>query len=387
MLRLSTSTATSIKATPLLKAKTTARAPSLPTRATSASLARVLIASKTRLTREVARGLAKRRNACVVRAASTNDDDEDSTSTSASSSSTSSSSVSLPLVGEDAALFDLSAQSSPRWIFFGAELTVVMIILWFAWLSPETGFARSWVRFFEDAVGGDSTVAMVLQLSAFAALHSGLAFLRPWGEAAVGPRAWRVLFAGLSLPLAASSVAYFINHRYDGVPLWDLRGAPGLRPLLWGANFLSFFLLSPSTFNLLEVAAVDEPRLHLWETGVARITRHPQAWGQLLWCAAHTAWIGSSFMVATSAVLCLHHALSIPHGDYRLRRKHGEAFDAVEARTSVLPFAAILDGRQELPEDYWREWARAPYLAIAAATLGAYLVHPLMEAGSYSLKL
>jgi len=92
-------------------------------------------------------------------------------------------------------------------------------------------------------------------------------------------------------------------------------------------------------------------------------------------------------MVATSAVLCVHHLLSIPHGDFRLRRKHGEAFDAVKARTSVVPFAAILDGRQQLPEDYWKEWVRAPYIAIAVVTLGAYLVHPLMQAGSYSLKL
>ena len=39
-----------------------------------------------------------------------------------------------------------------------------------------------------------------------------------------------------------------------------------------------------------QVAAVDEPKLHLWDTGVTRITRHPQAFGQLIWCIAHTAW-------------------------------------------------------------------------------------------------
>ena len=49
-----------------------------------------------------------------------------------------------------------------------------------------------------------------------------------------------------------------------------------------------------------QVAAVDEPKLHLWETGVMRITRHPQSFGQALWCLAHTLWIGSTFMVATT---------------------------------------------------------------------------------------
>ena len=29
------------------------------------------------------------------------------------------------------------------------------------------------------------------------------------------------------------------------------------------------------------MAAVDKPKLHLWETGVMRITRHPQMFGQV----------------------------------------------------------------------------------------------------------
>lgn len=96
------------------------------------------------------------------------------------------------------------------------------------------------------------------------------------GEALVGPRAYRVFFALVSLPLAVVTVGYFINHRYSGTPLWDLRGVPGVHEAVWLASFVSFFFLYPSTFNILEVAAVDQPKLHLWETGIMRITRHPQ---------------------------------------------------------------------------------------------------------------
>jgi zeta-carotene isomerase len=205
------------------------------------------------------------------------------------------------------------------------------------------------------------------------------------GESAVGARSWRVLFAAISLPLATAAVVYFINHRYDGAAMWNLRGTPGVHGLFWLMNYASFFLLYPSTFNLLEVAAVDEPKLHLWETGVACITRHPQAVGQGLWCAAHTAWIGSSFMLATSAALMAHHLFSVWHGDYRLRRKYGPAFDALAERTSAFPFQAIWEGRQTLPPDYWREWARAPYLTIGVVTLGAYLAHPWMQSGAHWL--
>ena len=31
-----------------------------------------------------------------------------------------------------------------------------------------------------------------------------------------------------------------------------------------------------------------------------RITRHPQAFGQIIWCLAHTLWIGTSFTFITS---------------------------------------------------------------------------------------
>ncbi|CAI7754877.1 unnamed protein product, partial [Closterium sp. NIES-53] len=234
----------------------------------------------------------------------------------------------LELVGEDAAVFSIDDQKTSSWAAFFGVLTVVMA-----------------------ALGG--------------------AALRPAAERVIGERAYRVLFAGISLPLAVSAVVFFINHRYDGFPLWQLRGVPGMHEFVWALAFVSFFFLYPSTFNLLEVAAVDKPKLHMWETGIMRITRHPQMTGQLLWCVAHMLWIGSSFTAVTSLGLCLHHLFGVWHGDQRLDKKYGEAFDEVRKRTSIVPFAAILDGRQQLPPDYYKEFLRVPYLAIAAMTVGA----------------
>ena len=116
------------------------------------------------------------------------------------------------------------------------------------------------------------------------------------------------------------------------------------------------------------MAAVEKPKLHLWETGVIRITRHPQMVGQAMWSAAHLAMVGSSFNALTSALLVGHHLFACWNGDRRLRDEHGAAFDAVAERTSVVPFAAILDGRQTLPPDYWKELVRAPYALIAVGT-------------------
>ena len=164
-------------------------------------------------------------------------------------------------------------------------------------------------------------------------------------------------------------------------------GMPGVHEAVWSLSFVSFIFLYPSTFNLLEVAAIDEPKVHLYETGIIRISRHPQMVGQLIWCAAHMLWTGNSFVAVASAGLMAHHAFGCWHGDQRLRARHGEAFDAVKARTSVVPFAAILDGRQRPPppDAFLREFLEAPYFAIVAFTLGAYALHPFFQTWAHDL--
>ena len=49
-------------------------------------------------------------------------------------------------------------------------------------------------------------VVLLLLIVIFAIVHSGLASLRDAGEELIGERAYRVLFAGISLPLAVSTI-------------------------------------------------------------------------------------------------------------------------------------------------------------------------------------
>lgn len=57
--------------------------------------------------------------------------------------------------------------------------------------------------------------------------------------------------------------------------------------------------------------------------------------GQAIWCAAHTLWIGNSFMVATSLGLMAHHLFGCWHGDKRLSDKYGEAFEKVRLASGI----------------------------------------------------
>lgn len=212
-------------------------------------------------------------------------------------------------------------------------------------------------------------------LLGFAIVHSGLAALRPWGEKRIGARLYRVGFALASLPYAAVLIVYFINHRYDGLQLWNLQGVAGIEPLIWSLSAVSFLFLYPATFNLLEIAAVQKPQVHLYETGIIRITRHPQMVGQVIWCVAHLLWLGTSFMVVTSAGLILHHLFAVWHGDKRLQARYGEAFTAVRNRTSVIPFLAILQGRQTL---VLKEFLRPAYLGVVGFIVIFWVIHPLL---------
>ena len=221
---------------------------------------------------------------------------------------------------------------------------------------------------------------MLVLLLGFAVAHSGLASLRTRGEAIIGARLYRVLFALVSIPLAVILVVYFFNHRYDGLLLWQVQGVTGVKTLVWVLSAISFFFLYPATFNLLEIAAIQKPQVHLYETGILRVTRHPQMVGQVIWCIAHTLWLGTSFTLLTSLGLIAHHLFAVWHGDRRLEDRYGEAFLKIKERTSVVPFLAIIDGRQSLK---WQEFLRPAYLGVTGFILLLWWAHPwLMQATS-----
>jgi uncharacterized membrane protein len=211
---------------------------------------------------------------------------------------------------------------------------------------------------------------------AFAIAHSGGAALRPWAEKRLGPRLYRIFFAITSLPLAVILIIYFFNHRYDGLQLWQVQGVPGVQAIVWVLSAISFLFLYPATFNLLEIAAIQKPQVHLFETGIIRITRHPQMIGQVIWCIAHTLWLGTTFTLVTSVGLVLHHLFGVWHGDRRLSVRYGEAFEAVKQRTSIIPFKAVIDRRQSLK---FAEFLRPAYLGVTVFVLLLWWSHPLLR--------
>jgi uncharacterized membrane protein len=223
---------------------------------------------------------------------------------------------------------------------------------------------------------------MLAVILGFGLAHSGLASARLAAEKKIGARLYRVIFALVSISLAVAMIIYFLNHRYDGVQLWQLQNQPGIKSFVWVLSAISFIFLYPATFNLLEVAAIQQPQVHLFTTGIIRITRHPQMVGQVIWCIAHTLWIGTSFTLVTSLGLIGYHLFAVWHGDRRLKLRHATTFDDLKAQTSVIPFWAIAQHRQTLN---FSEFVRPAYLGVAGFVLLFWWAHPVIIRAAMSI--
>jgi len=187
----------------------------------------------------------------------------------------------------------------------------------------------------------------------------------------IGARAYRGAFALLSaLGIAALALAYgAAPHR----PLWDL-GAGG-RWIALTAMLPALFLLvgsltvaNPTAVGGERLLARPEPA-----AGVLRITRHPMLWAFALWAGAHLVARGD-----TAGVLLFGAILVVAlAGMASIDRKRAGAAPTRWARfaavTSVVPFAAILAGRNRLDPGeigWWR-----PLLALALWAAAIHL-HP-----------
>ena len=218
----------------------------------------------------------------------------------------------------------------------------------------------------------ETSIIVFILILIFAIIHSGGAALRNKAELIMGPRLWRLLFVSVSLPSAIILIGYFLTHRYDGIRLWNLQGNSFVFYTVWVLTAISFLFLYPATYNLLEIPSVQRPKIRIYSTGIMRVTRHPQAIGQIIWCIAHSLWIGTSFTLVTSLGLIFHHLFAIWHGDKRLEFKFGEEFYKFRESTSIIPFLAIIEGRQVFK---FREYFKLSQIGILIAIIVIWTSH------------
>lgn len=126
-----------------------------------------------------------------------------------------------------------------------------------------------------------------------------------------------------------------------------------------------------------EAALDDEPQ------GILRITRHPVQWGILLWALSHLIANGDLASLIFFGSFLVLSGLGTVLLDVKRAREGGERWQAFAAKTSNVPFQAIIGGRNSLvaAEIGWA----LPLVGLVVYTV-VYAVHEwLVGVALYSL--
>lgn len=177
--------------------------------------------------------------------------------------------------------------------------------------------------------------------------------LRPSLARPLGERGFQVMFGLLSaIGLVWLTAAY--AHAPE-VLLWVC--PPGGRVATLVIMFFATILFVYSAdLTATSPAVAALPKDHLPVAGITRITRDPMLWSFALWAAAHlipNGDVASVLLFGAILITALNGMISI---DRKRRRALGSVWDEFTARTSIIPFAAILAGRNELKLDELSLW-------------------------------
>ncbi len=191
-------------------------------------------------------------------------------------------------------------------------------------------------------------------------------------RARLGARTYTIVYSMLSLAIFAWLIV--AAGRAPRIQLWDFEPWQ-----LWVPNIvmplacllIAFGIAAPDPFSIggRDGAAFDPER-----PGIAGITRHPLLWAVTLWALAHTVPNGDLAHVILFGLFAAFGLAGMAILDKRKRREWGRGLWAERAaRTSLVPFAAVLRGRFRLSG---LRAAPARILAGLALDLTLLLLHP-----------
>jgi uncharacterized membrane protein len=187
-------------------------------------------------------------------------------------------------------------------------------------------------------------VSLALAVAVFVGTHFLMSHpLRPTLVARLGERG----FAGVYSLVALATFAWIVfayRTGPDSVPLWT---AP-----LWWWPIASALMLVASILlagSLVGNPAFPKPDARVKEIGAPKgvfaITRHPMNWSFILWALVHISISGGPpNLIVTAGIFILALFGSLGQ-DAKKERLLGEVWRGWEARTSFVPFGALIQGK------------------------------------------
>jgi uncharacterized membrane protein len=225
----------------------------------------------------------------------------------------------------------------------------------------------------------DATVWIALWAALFLGTHFAISSVavRPRLIGAVGEQPYRGIYSLVAFATFGPLIYEFASNKHAGPMLWYLRADAPLRWLAWILMFaaLVFFVASfinPNPGQVGAPAGSGEPH------GMLKVTRHPSFVAFALFGLAHIAmngWLGDVIFFGTFPALGI---LGGMHQDARKVREVGKSYKEFKAKTSFVPFAALVSGRQQ-----WTS-GDMPWAAIGAGavlTIAIVALHPTIFGG------
>jgi len=214
-------------------------------------------------------------------------------------------------------------------------------------------------------------VSLSLAALAFIGIHLGVSgtLLRDRIVSRIGLRTYMVLFSVASVGAIIWLVSAY--RAADYVPTWGQ--LEWWKPVMIALMLPAFLLVvigltTPNPTAVAQEGLVDRP-----PQGIVRITRHPFLVGVAIWAGVHLIGNGdvaSLLFFAALAVVAVAGTASI---DAKRRRVLGAAaWDVFASRTSIVPFAAILSGRNSLVAREMGWWRPAAGIVAYVLMLGGH---------------
>ncbi len=205
----------------------------------------------------------------------------------------------------------------------------------------------------------------------FVAIHLGLSgtTLRDRAVALLGLRGYMVAFSALSLVGIVWLASAYKAAAY--VPTWGQ--LEWWKPFAIALMLPAFVLVvvgltTPNPTSVAQEALVDRP-----PSGIVRVTRHPFLIGVALWATIHLIGNGDvASLLLFAAILAVAVAGTASIDAKRRRVLGGTAWDAFAARTSIVPFAAIMAGRNSFVAWEFGWWRPAAGVVAYALMLGGH---------------
>jgi uncharacterized membrane protein len=195
---------------------------------------------------------------------------------------------------------------------------------------------------------------------------------------AIGEQPYRGIYSLVAAATLGPLIYEFARNKHAGPILWYLRAVAPIRWLAWILMLVALILfvgsfINPNPGGMSAPANRTEPR------GILKITRHPSFVAFSLFGLAHVlmnGWAGDVIFFGMFPALGI---LGGVHQDARKIRELGASYREFLAKTSFLPFAALVSGRirwtgNDMP------WAAIG--AGAALTIAIVALHPTIFGGN-----